>query len=214
VAAQRLGPAQAPPRPALALLTAVALLASLAAAGCGSATRAHQAHQAPGGIPAALARESRPIGRGPAFAPAATGPVLGPCRPGLGRRVGVHVEVFAANRVVLVAAGIGARSPLRRSEGRITGARCFGALVTLEPTGVVLVAPGARLTVSALFRSWGQPLSAHRLASFHGPVRVYVGGRRRPGSPAGVPLRPHAEIVLEVGPYVPPHSSYQFPPGS
>jgi hypothetical protein len=29
-----------------------------------------------------------------------------------------------------------------------------------------------------------------------------------------VPLTRHAEIVLEVGPHVPSHSSYAFPPGS
>jgi dihydroxyacid dehydratase/phosphogluconate dehydratase len=41
--------------------------------------------------------------------------------------------------------------------------------------------------------------------------------RRRPswpGAPGAVPLTRHAEIVLEVGPHVPPHSSYAFPPGS
>jgi len=26
-------------------------------------------------------------------------------------------------------------------------------------------------------------------------------------------LRRHAEIVLEIGPYVPPHARYTFPPG-
>ena len=228
------------PGPAGAGLAGTAVLAvrglavlalALALAGCGSATVTHAAtvthvasdthaatphtvDPAAAAIPAALVRESRPIGHGPAFDPAATGPVLGACRPALGRRVGVHVEVFGANRVVLVAAGIGVRPPLRWSAGRITRAGCFGALVTLEPTGVVLVAPGARLTVSDLFRSWGQPLSADRLASFQGRVRVYVGGRPRAGPAAAVPLRPHAEIVLEVGPYVPPHSSYNFPPGS
>ena len=37
--------------------------------------------------------------------------------------------------------------------------------------------------------------------------------RRAPvnGSPGRVPLTRHAEIVLEVGPYVPPHSAYTFP---
>jgi len=29
-----------------------------------------------------------------------------------------------------------------------------------------------------------------------------------------VPLARHSEIVLEVGPYVPPHRSYTFPPGT
>jgi hypothetical protein len=45
-------------------------------------------------------------------------------------------------------------------------------------------------------------------------VAVFVDGRRWRGAPAAVPLTPHAEIVLEVGPHVPPHSSYAFPPGT
>jgi hypothetical protein len=143
--------------------------------------------------------------------------VVGPCRPRLGLRHGVHVEIFAANRVVLLAAGLGTKPPLRRSEGRIVAASCYGSLVTLEPTGVVLVRPGAGLTLAAVFRSWGQPLSRTRLASFaagHGKdVEVFVGGRRWAGRPGAVPLRTHAEIVLEVGPRVPPHGRYTFPPG-
>lgn len=193
------------------------LLASVVLAGCGGGTGAGPgatAGSATNGIPAALVRQSRPIGRGPAFHPPVSGPVLGSCRRPLGPRQGVHVELFAANRVVLVAAGIGARAPLRRFEGRIAEARCFGALATLEPTGVVLIRPGARLTIADLFRSWGQPLSARRMASFRGRVRVYVAGRPLSTAPRGVPLRPHAEIVLEVGPYVPPHAAYHFPPGS
>jgi hypothetical protein len=140
--------------------------------------------------------------------------VLGRCEPRIGPRFGVHVEVFARNRVMLVAAGIGIRSPLRVSEGRITSARCYGSLVTVEPTGVVLVRPGAAVRMSDLFRSWGQPLSSGRIASFAGPVRAYVGGRRVTGPPESIPLTRHAEIVLEVGPYVPPHAAYTFPPGA
>jgi len=130
----------------------------------------------------------------------------------------VHVEVFAANRVVLLPAGIGTRSPRTSVTGRITSAGCYGALVTLDPTGLVLVRPGAGLTVAALFRSWGQPLTATRLASFRAAagtqVAVFVDGRPWRGAPGAVPLTRHAEIVLEVGPHVPPHASYAFPPGS
>jgi hypothetical protein len=89
--------------------------------------------------------------------------------------------------------------------------------VTLEPTGLVLVRPGRRLFVSDLFREWGQPLSPGRLVSFRASpgatVAVFVGGRRWRGDPGRVPLMRHSEIVLEVGPFVPPHSSYTFPPG-
>jgi len=126
------------------------------------------------------------------------------------------VEVFGANRVVIVPAGIGVRPPIRLSAGRISSAGCFGSLVTLEPTGVVLVRPGSRLFLSDLFRSWGQPLSRCRVASFvpGGPIVVFVDGRRWSGAPGSVPMSRHAEIVVEAGPFVPPHSSYAFPPGS
>jgi hypothetical protein len=170
------------------------------------------------GIPPALLREARPIGSGPRFHPPATGPVIGRCRPSLGPRSGVHVELFAANRVVLVAAGIGTRRPYTFSAGRISSAACYSDLVTLEPTGLVLVRPKSRLHLSDLFRGWGQPLSSSRLASFRAlagtGVTVFVDGLRWRDSPGSVPLAPHSEIVLEVGPHVPPHRSYTFPPGT
>lgn len=187
--------------------------------GCGaSGTPPSSSSVKTAGAPAALVRESRPIGRGARFHPPARGPVIGACRPSLGARRGVHVEVFAANRVVLLAAGIGTRPPRRRFAGRITGAGCFGSLVTLEPTGVVLLRPGQPPTLAALFRSWGQPLSRRRVAGFGaGPgrgVAVFVDGHHVLGAPGAVRLRTHAEIVLEVGPHVTPHSTYTFPPGS
>jgi len=117
------------------------------------------------------------------------------------------VEIFAVDRVLLLPAGIGTRPPATLLDGRVTRAACYGQLVTLDPTGVVLVRPGARLTLGALFRSWGQPLSPARLASFSPPagtrVTIFVDGRPWPGALAAVPLTRHAEIVLEVGPHVP-----------
>ena len=128
------------------------------------------------------------------------------------------MEVFAADRVVLIAAGIGTRPPRRLSEGRIASASCYGELVTLDPTGLVLVRAGSHPVLGDLFRAWGQPLSNQRLSSFSasagGSVSVFVDGRRWSGSPNEVPLRPHSEIVLEVGRYVPPHRAYTFPPGT
>jgi len=203
--------------------SAVAVLAVLLAAGCGAARQADRpsdspATKAPSAIPPGLLSQARPIGVGPRFHPPVTGPVSGSCKPALGPRDGVHVEVFAANRVLLLPAGIGTSPPRTALDGRITSARCYGALVTLDPTGVVLLRPGATLTLGALFSCWGQPLSPARLASFTATagseVTVFVNGRRWPGTPAAVPLTRHAEIVLEVGPHVPPHPSYAFPPGS
>ena len=215
-----------------------AVLVLALAAGCGSshgpATTASGQPAAAGAPPAALVAEARPIGRGPSFQPPASGPVLGRCERRLGPRDGVHVEVFAANRVVLVPAGIGTRPPRAVSAGRISTAGCYGELVTLDPTGLVLVRPGSRPgshrgsrrgshpgsppVLANLFRAWGQPLSTQRVASFSAAggarVAVFVDGVRWRGSPGRVPLTRHAEIVLEIGPHVPPHRSYAFPPGT
>jgi hypothetical protein len=197
--------------------------AAFAAQACGTAGRAPGQALPPGGpsataIPSALLSQARPVGTGPRFHPPAAGPVIGQCAPALGPRDGVHVEVFAAGRVLLIPAGIGARPPRALLDGRVTRARCYGTLVTLDPTGLVLVRPGAGLTLGTLFRSWGQPLSRTRLTSFSAQagtsVTVFVNGARWPGAPAAVPLTRHAEIVLEVGPPVPPHPSYAFPAGT
>lgn len=180
-------------------------LACAALAACGGGSQA---------IPRALLREARPVGAGPRFQPGVSGAVVGDCRPALGRRYAVHVEVFAQNEVVIVPAGIGTRAPRTLQDGQVVQARCFGALVTLAPTGVVLVRKGVRLTLGELFRAWGEPLSRERVASFRGnQLRVFVDGRSRRGLPSAVPLRRHAEIVLELGPYVPPHRGFAFPPG-
>jgi len=62
---------------------------------------------------------------------------------------------------------------------------------------------------------WGRPLSATRLASFatSSPILAFVDGRRWHGDPRAIPLRPHAEIVLELGGYIPPHASFLFRKG-
>jgi hypothetical protein len=193
----------------------VLLFATLLASACRS-THRDPTNAAP--APAALVAEARPIGRGPAFQPPATGPVPGRCRTTLGARAGVHVEVFAADRVVLIPAGIGTRPPRTYVSGRIAKAGCFGGLVTVDPTGLVLIRPGARLKLGDLFKAWGEPLTLRRVLSFpvpHGAhITVFVNGRRWHGPVERVPLRRHGEIVLEAGPFVPAHAAYTFPPGT
>jgi len=191
----------------------LALLACLPGlAGCGSSSA--PTNRRVEGIPASLIAARRPIGVGPRFQPPTPNRPVRDCRAALGPRDGAHVELFARNRVVLLPRGIGTRPPRTLDSGRIVRARCYGPVVTLEPTGVVLVRRATTATLGDLFAAWGAPLSAHRAASFAGPVAVYVGGRRAGGAPGAVPLRRHAVIVIEVGGYIPPHRRYVFPPGS
>jgi len=150
-----------------------------------------------------------PIGAGARYHPApanarvARGDSFGRFRCRSGRSFDVHIELFAHRRVVVVPARIG-----------VADAGCTYPLRTETPTGVVAVANAGRWTLGDLFEIWGQRLTASRLLSFNGRVSVFVGGRRRVGDPRSVVLNRHAQIVIEVSGYVPPHPSYLFPNGS
>jgi len=128
-------------------------------------------------------------------------------------RFRVHLELFAKKLVLLLPAGIGVAPPHEREGAYVTSGRCVYPLRTREPTGVIEVATQRPVTVGDLFRVWGQPLGTRRLAGFRSnrPVLSFVNGRRVPGDPRAIPLRRHDEIVLEIGGYVVPHTSYLFP---
>ena len=166
-----------------------------------------------------------PIGAGARFHPtalsvaAANGEPIGalPCRRSGRRRVGVHLELFARGRVVVVPAGVGIARPVRRRGPYVLSGRCSYPLRTREPTGVIEVVAGKDALLGDFFAVWGQTLGRHRLAGFQGAagevVRAYVDGRRVQGAPASIRLVRHREIVLELGAYVPPHTSYRFRSG-
>jgi hypothetical protein len=165
-----------------------------------------------------------PIGVGPLFHPRAAGEAVLRARAigshrclGTGQRHGVHIELFARGRVVIVPAGIGVAAPRVRAGAYVQPQGCTYAARTLEPTGVIEIRRDSRLTLGDAFRIWGQPLSATRLAGFttarSAPVRAYVGGKRWRGPLRSIPLRRHGQIVLELGAYIPPHGSFLFRSG-
>jgi hypothetical protein len=144
---------------------------------------------------------------------------VGPLRCSRGRRArfAAHVELFAQRRGTVVPAGIGIAPPLRRDGAFVRSGRCEYDVRTHAPTGVVEVATSRPVTVGDLFAVWGQPLSAKRLAGFvarrgEPGVVAFVNGRQAP-TPRAVRLRRHAQIVLTIGPRVPVHAHYRFPPG-
>jgi len=130
---------------------------------------------------------------------------------------GVHVEVFAQRRVVLLPPGIGVAAPRRLEGAFIRGGRCSYPLRTMDPTGVVEVRTARPPRLGDLFAIWGQPLGPRRLLSFRaqpgGRVQAFLNGRRWTGDPRAIPLRRHAQIVLQVRGFVPPHAMYGFPKG-
>lgn len=147
-----------------------------------------------------------PIGVGAAYTLAPGPPLRGAgdaCASGRSAVSAAHVELFAQGRALLIPVGVG------------VGQGCRHSLWTTEPTGVIHMS-GGEATLGRLFAIWGQPLSRHHLAGFTGarPVRVYVDGVRIQGSPQSIGLRPHSEVVVELGGYVPPHRFYIFPEGT
>ncbi|HXE46470.1 MAG TPA: hypothetical protein VN635_14910 [Conexibacter sp.] len=213
-------------------LLAAVLAAVVALAGCGAGERRDATERgappasvsaARGGAPAAQHGPwpvALPAGRGPAFRLPARGAAVAHaravgrlrCLADRGARVHAHVELFAAGLVVPVPPGIGIAPPLRRRGAYVRGGRCSYAVRTSEPTGLLELRRGARLTLGDLFAVWGQPLGPRRLGAFRAPVRAYLDGRRWPGDPRTMPLTRRAVVVLEVGRFIPPHARYRFPP--
>jgi hypothetical protein len=164
-----------------------------------------------------------PIGVGPRYRPPAAPPAIRAAKTvgpeGCTRtttRFSVHLELFANRRAIVIPAGIGVALPYRRDGGDVRPNGCVYRLHTTAPTGVVQVSTRAPATVGDLFRIWGQPLGEHRLLSFrsHSGVRAFVDGVELSGDARTIRLTPHAQVVLEIGGYVPPHSSYLFPKGT
>jgi hypothetical protein len=133
------------------------------------------------------------------------------CGRGQTQRALAHVELFARGRVVVVPAGIGLGPPRRRDGAYVREGGCRYALWTDEPTGLIRMSRGD-LRLGDLFAVWGRPLSRTRLAGWRGPVVAHVDGRRWHADPRAIPLRRHAQIVIQVGgPVLAPHARYGFP---
>jgi hypothetical protein len=213
------------------------LLAVLLAMGCGASHArvdrgALTTLSVPGAAMRALALDrsrTRPPGHGARFHPPPTGALTAARAPVDQLRCGTpsqrpyaaHIELFAQGHEIVVPAGIGIAPPQHHEGARVDRGRCAYPVRTTDPTGVVLIDPRqagrAEPTVGDLFKLWGQPLNSHRLASFTVPrnllVAAFVDGRRIWGEPSAILLRRHAQIVLEAGPHVDPHSHYRFPSG-
>lgn len=110
----------------------------------------------------------------------------------------MHLELFANGFAIVIPARVGVRGHCRAHEWTDT------------PTGVVHFDRPA--TLADLFAVWGMPLGRRQLLTFHGVVSLFRNGLRVRGDPRAVPLREGDEVVVETGPFVPPHRSFLFPP--
>jgi hypothetical protein len=148
-----------------------------------------------------------PVGAGPEYRPRAA--THAPCAAAPIREGSrAHLELFANGRVVVIPTGIGLEG-IRTTAGRVTKANCRGRVWTLDATGVLRFTK--RATLGTVFAVWGRRLAPSHLLGFRGVVRVYRNGVRLLVDPRTLELRDRDQVVLQVGPFIPPHASYRFP---
>ena len=114
------------------------------------------------------------------------------------------------------------KSILLDALGLALGSRADTALVRSGEDGATVSAeielPGdhpahALLREQGIEADAGEPVIVRRTLKSDGGSRAFVGGDEWRGDLSGIPLRRHAQIVLEVGGFVAPHRRYGFPPG-
>jgi hypothetical protein len=211
---------------------AAALLALvLVAAGCGSGSHAAgRTAAAATTTPATTATtaasqpgpEGIPLEQGAQLAPAAsTSPgnaVDGiQCAPieQLAYHIHAHLQVYVNGQARALPGAIGLLAPVAQqtAAGPFYGAqRCYYWLHTHTSDGVIHIeSPTHRIyTLGNFFNEWRQPLGASQVASATGAVTAFINGKRWTGSPASIPLNPHAAIQLDVGSPVVPFRRVSF----
>ena len=117
-----------------------------------------------------------------------------------------HLDLYVNGKKVVVPAGVGFTP-----DGKVT------ELHTHDSTGLLHVeSPVDRpYSLGQFFGEWGVRLSGNRIGDSRGKVDWWVDGKKRPGNPALLELKPHQEIVVVLG--TPPTAlprSYKFPPGT
>jgi len=121
--------------------------------------------------------------------------------------VHVEIEIFVDGVRERVPAGVGITRPYlveHTSNGPFLDVGLYDCLYWLHThaaDGIVHVEAPAKgsFTLGQFFDVWRQPLSAHQVGPVHGPVVVFLNGRRLSGDPRATPLTAHAVIQIDVG---------------
>jgi hypothetical protein len=155
--------------------------------------------------------EGIPIERGPSLAPASstsqTKQVDGiQCAPieQLAYHIHAHLQVYVDGEPRQLPGGIGILGPVSQPGPGgpfYSATECYYWLHTHTADGIIHIeSPTATIyTLGEFFDEWGQPLSSHSVATARGPVTAFLNGRRWTKSPRAIPLKPHAEVQLDVG---------------
>jgi hypothetical protein len=115
-----------------------------------------------------------------------------------------HLTVYVDGKLRPIPAGIGLVEPIAQQtpDGPFDGAsRCYYWLHVHAQDGVIHIESPTTTTytLGQFFAIWNQPLSASQVGPSEGKLTVFVDGTRYSGNPAGIPLRSHEDIQIDVG---------------
>jgi hypothetical protein len=129
-----------------------------------------------------------------------------------------HLAVFVDGRRRTIPRAIGIPRPREITSSDqgpfVVGDRCYYRMHSHTADGVIHIeSPVQRTyTLGDYFDIWRQPLGPGQVGPAHGPVTVYINGRRFRGDPRTAPLTAQALVQVDVGAEVPPQG-FTFPPG-
>jgi hypothetical protein len=166
----------------------------------------------PAVMPQTPGPEGIPIPTAPPLAPAGTAnsgqPVDG-IECNAGEQVAYHIHarltVFDQGKPRQIPYGIGVGPPRNVQQTPdgpfVVAGQCFYWLHTHAADGIVHVeSPSQRTyTLGNFFDVWHESLTASRVGPLSGHVTALYDGKVYVGSPRDIPLKPHAQIQLEVG---------------
>jgi hypothetical protein len=115
-----------------------------------------------------------------------------------------HLSVYVNGALRPIPAGIGIVTPVvqQTANGAFDSAsQCYYWLHVHAQDGVIHVESPttATYTLGQFFAIWKQPLTADQVGPNTGNLTVFVNGVRYTGNPAGIPLRSHEDIQIDVG---------------
>ena len=125
-----------------------------------------------------------------------------PCdNAAIGYHIHAELMLYQYGQQVAIPKAIGIMNPTPPQSGVVYGGSCFYHIHTHDASGIIHVeAPSqSSYTVGQFFNIWGMPLDASRVATFNGPVTVFVNGAQYGGDPRGIIFSEREVIALEVG---------------
>jgi hypothetical protein len=115
-----------------------------------------------------------------------------------------HLSIYVNGALRPIPAGIGIVTPVVQQTangGFDSASQCYYWLHVHAEDGVIHVESPTTTTytLGQFFAIWKQPLTADQVGPNTGNLTIFVNGVRYTGNPAGIPLRSHEDIQIDVG---------------